>query len=59
MQIQSNAHKPNRLQILKNLYLGKSKQLSETNASLNCLKYQFLQAELLVLKAAIPEDELP
>jgi len=49
----------NRLQTLKQLYIGKYIQLSKTNPSLNNFKYQILQAELLVIKAAIPENELP
>ena len=49
----------NRLETLKQLYIGKCRQLNKTNAALNCFKYQILQAELLVLKSSIPEDELP
>lgn len=49
----------NKVETLKQLYIGKCQQLHKTNASLNCFKYQILQAELLVLKASIPEEELP
>jgi hypothetical protein len=49
----------NKLETLKQLYIGKYQQLNKTNATLNCFKYQILQAELLVLKASIPEEELP
>lgn len=59
MSIESDIHQKNRLQTLKQLYIGKYAQLSKANASLNNFKYQILQAELLVLKAAIPEHELP
>lgn len=59
MRIQTNPQKPDRLQILKQLYLSKCEQLNKTNASLNCFKYQILQAELLVIKSAIPEEDLP
>lgn len=48
-----------RMDTLKQLYIGKYHQLHNANASLNGLKYQILQAELLVIKASIPEDELP
>ena len=48
-----------KVETLKQLYIGKCQQLSKTNATLNCFKYQILQAELLVLKASIPEEELP
>lgn len=49
----------NRVETLKQLYIGKCQQLNKTNAALNCFKYQLLLAELLVLKSSIPEDELP
>jgi hypothetical protein len=57
--MQAEQTQKSRLETLKLLYIGKCQQLNKTNATLNCFKYQILQAELLVLKASIPEDELP
>ena len=59
MYSELDIHQKNRLQTLKQLYIGKYMQLSKVDSALNNLKYQILQAELLVLKAAIPESELP
>ena len=59
MNSESKHHQKDRLQTLKQLYIGKYSQLRKANASLNYFKYQILQAELLVIKAAIPEHELP
>tara|TARA_R110001592_G_scaffold319724_2_gene597463 strand:+ start:14710 stop:14904 length:195 start_codon:yes stop_codon:yes gene_type:complete len=59
MHTEFDINQKNRLQTLKQLYIGKYMQLSKANASLNNFKYQILQAELLVIKAAIPENELP
>tara|TARA_R110001592_G_scaffold62142_4_gene189893 strand:+ start:1763 stop:1957 length:195 start_codon:yes stop_codon:yes gene_type:complete len=59
MHTEFDIQKKDRLQTLKQLYIGKYIQLSKANASLNDFKYQILQAELLVIKAAIPENELP
>mgnify|MGYP003627090913 CR=1 FL=1 len=59
MYSELDINQQNRLQTLKQLYIGKYIQLSKANAALNDFKYQILQAELLVIKAAIPENELP
>lgn len=59
MHTELDIQKKDRLQTLKQLYIGKYLQLSKANVSLNEFKYQILQAELLVIKAAIPENELP
>lgn len=59
MHSELDIHQKARLETLKQLYIGKYIQLNKANASLNDFKYQILQAELLVLKAAIPEHELP
>jgi len=59
MYSESDIHQKNRLQTLKQLYIGKYTQLSKADSALNSFKFQILQAELLVIKAAIPESELP
>ena len=59
MYSEINSNQKNRLQTLKQLYIGKYMQLSKVDAALNDFKYQILQAELLVIKEAIPESELP
>ena len=59
MYSQSEIQQKNRLAILKQLYIGKYKQFAKTSAAVNPFKYQVLQAELLVIKASIPESELP
>ena len=59
MYSELDSNQKNKLQTLKQLYIGKCKQLRKADASLNDFKYQILQAELLVIKAAIPESELP
>ena len=50
--------KKHTLELLKQLYLGKQKQLCKTDARLNVFKHQILQAELFVIEAAIAEHEL-
>tara|TARA_R110002167_G_scaffold47812_6_gene141330 strand:- start:903 stop:1097 length:195 start_codon:yes stop_codon:yes gene_type:complete len=59
MHSQLDIQQKTRIDTLKQLYIGKYIQLSKADASLNDFKYQILQAELLVIKAAIPEHELP
>jgi hypothetical protein len=59
MHTELDIQQQDRLDTFKQLYIGKYIQLSKANASLNNFKYQILQAELLVIKAAIPEHELP
>ncbi len=57
--MQTEHSQQRRLNTLKQLYIGKHQQLSKANLTINCFKYQILYAELLVIKASIPEDELP
>lgn len=59
MYTELDMNQKNRLQTLKQLYIGKCMQLSKADSALNDLKYQILQAELHFIKAAIPENELP